>query len=154
METRELPIYTLVVARSDGTFGPRMSVSKNDCARREGRPLAPPPGPPVCNWFGRPGSMIAGGIRIETLVEMLSRNVERPVIDRTGLTGFYDFELTFNPGTPLPPPPAGAPPLAPTDPDAPSLFTALQGQLGLKLDATRGPVEVLVIDRIERPTTD
>jgi uncharacterized protein (TIGR03435 family) len=153
-ETRELPIYALVLARADGKLGPRMSVSKNDCAGRDGRPLAPPPGPPVCNWFGRPGSMIAGGIRIDTLVEMLTRNVERQVVDRTFLTGFYDFELTFNPGTPLPPPPPGAPPLPSIDPDAPGLFTALQEQLGLKLDAGRGPVEVLVIDRIERPIQD
>ena len=153
-ETRELPIYTLVLARADGKLGPRMSVSKNECAGREGRPLAPPPGPPVCNWFGRPGSMIASGIRIQTLVEMLTRNVGRQVVDRTGLAGFYDFELTFNPGAPFPPPPPGAPAPPPIDPDAPSLFTALQEQLGLKLDAGRGPVEVLVIDRIERPTAD
>jgi uncharacterized protein (TIGR03435 family) len=153
-ETRELPIYTLVVARPDGRLGPRMSVSKNDCAG-EGRPIVPPPRPPVCNWLGSPGSMTSGGIRIGTLVEMLSRNVGRQVVDRTGLTGFYDFELTFNPGTPLPaPPPPGAPPPPSIDPDAPNLFTALQEQLGLKLDAGRGPVEVLVIDRIERPTTD
>jgi uncharacterized protein (TIGR03435 family) len=97
---------------------------------------------------------ISGGIRIGTLVEMLSRNVGRQVVDRTGLTGFYDFELSFNPGTALPPPPPGAAPPPAIDSDAPSLVTALQEQLGLKLDATRGPVEVLVIDRIERPITD
>jgi uncharacterized protein (TIGR03435 family) len=97
--------------------------------------------------------VIAGGIRIDTLVEMLSRNTGRQVVDRTGLTGFYDFELTFNPATPLPEPPPGAPP-SPIDPDAPSLFTALLEQLGWALDATRGPVDVLVVDRIERPAAD
>jgi uncharacterized protein (TIGR03435 family) len=65
-------------------------------------------------------------------------------VDRTGLTGIYDLELRFS-GEPV----AGAPP---PSPDAPSIFTALQEQLGLKLDAERETVDVLVIDRIERPT--
>ena len=156
METRELPIYTLIVARSDGTLGPRMSVTKNDCASRTGRPLVPPASPserPVCDWFGRTGSMIAGGIKVDTLAEMLSRNVGRQVIDRTGLTGFYDLDLSFNPDVARADSPPGAPTSA-IDTDAPGLFTALQEQLGLKLEAGSGPVEVLVIDRIERPTLD
>ena len=74
----------------------------------------------------------------------LTGQTQRAVIDRTGLAGAWDFELTF------------APPdvVAAGVSDVPSLFTALQEQLGLKLDSTRGPAEVLVIDRIERPTPD
>ena len=72
------------------------------------------------------------------------------ITDETGLPGAYDLELTFAPEGPLPP---GAPPAA-ADSDAPSLFTALREQLGLRLDGRRGPVEVLVVDRIERPTPD
>jgi uncharacterized protein (TIGR03435 family) len=69
------------------------------------------------------------------------------VIDRTGLTGGWDFELTFAPENPGPEAP-------PADPNAPSFFTAIQEQLGLKLEATKGPVEVLVIDSVEKPTED
>ena len=87
------------------------------------------------------------------------------MLDKTGLDGLYDFEMTFSPegldspfgrGFPLPPPGAGAPPgpatAAPTASDpVPSLFTAIQ-ELGLKLESTKGPVEVLVIDSVEKPT--
>jgi uncharacterized protein (TIGR03435 family) len=71
----------------------------------------------------------------------LSQNVGRAVVDRTGLTGNWAFELTYaaEPGP---------------DSDAPSLFTALQEQLGLKLESAKGPVEVLVIDSVRRPTPD
>jgi uncharacterized protein (TIGR03435 family) len=80
------------------------------------------------------------------------------VIDRTGLTGGFDFTLTWTPdqipqGQPGPPPP-GAPPLPPIDPNGPSIFTAVQEQLGLKLESTKGPVDVLVIDRAEQPIAD
>jgi uncharacterized protein (TIGR03435 family) len=94
-------------------------------------------------------------------VPILSDWVGRPVIDQTGLTGLYDFTLKFAPegrdAGPLGPTLAllgkqvQAPPL---DPNAPSLSAALQEQLGLKLEAARGPVEVVVIDRLEKPTPD
>ena len=73
----------------------------------------------------------------------------RSVIDRTGLTGNWEFELTFMPDQLEPPPGQNAPAI---DPNAPSLLTALQEQLGLKLEPTKGSVEVLVVERIERPT--
>ena len=76
----------------------------------------------------------------------LTGQTQRVVIDRTGLAGAWDFELTFAP-------PDVAVAVSP-DLNAPSLFTALQEQLGLRLDATRGPADVLVVDRIERPTPD
>ena len=85
---------------------------------------------------------------------MLPQFVGRPVIDRTGLTGFYDLMLKWTP-EPVPSsvglPPA---PLPPADPNVPDIFTALQEQLGLKLESGRGPVEVIVIDRLEKPTLD
>ena len=87
----------------------------------------------------------------------LSDLARRPVIDKTGLTGLYDFALKFAPETAgtagpfrLPP---GPPPTA-IDPDAPNLYTAVQEQLGLKLESARGPVEVVVIDKFEKPTLD
>ena len=82
-------------------------------------------------------------------------SLNRLVVDRTGLEGNFDVDLHFTPehvpnfGPGGPPP--GTPPI---DPDGPSIFAAVQEQLGLKLDPQRGPVEVLVIDRVERPTED
>ena len=81
----------------------------------------------------------------------------RPVIDKTGLTGLYDFSLKYAPelgrnAGPLGQLPGAPPP--PIDPDAPSLPAALQEQLGLKLEGARGPVEIVVIDKFEKPTLD
>jgi len=84
------------------------------------------------------------------LAPILSLMVGRTVVDKTGLTERYDIELTFTPDRPLPGP-DGTPAPAPTD-SGPSLFTALQEQLGLKLDPSKETVDVLVIDHVERPT--
>ena len=85
----------------------------------------------------------------------LSGFVGRPVVDRTGLNGGFDFNLTWTPEqTPQGPRPLGAPEPPPVDPNGPSLFTALREQLGLKLESTKGPVDVLVIDRAEKPAAD
>jgi uncharacterized protein (TIGR03435 family) len=105
-----------------------------------------------------PGRIIVGGQPISSVVLGLANQVGRPVIDKTGLTGNYDFEVTFMPegrigGGPAGPLPPGVE-LPAIDPNAPSLFTALQEQLGLKLEAGRGPVEVLVIDSAQQPTDD
>jgi uncharacterized protein (TIGR03435 family) len=94
-----------------------------------------------------------GGMR--ALVELLSRQLGRVVIDRTGLKGEYDYALEWTPepgqGGPesigLPPDPQRAPPIAT---NGPSIFTALQEQLGLRLVSQKGPVEFIVIDRAER----
>jgi uncharacterized protein (TIGR03435 family) len=188
METRELPILALVMARSDGRLGPQLKQSAVDCAalaaaqrggpspdgrggpppdgRRGGGPgpvgrSAPPPGTPFslgerpqCGGRGGFGQMIAGGVPMSGFVTQLSQLTGRVVIDRTGLTGGYDIDLKWTPTPdqlpPGPPPPGFEPP--PIDPNGPSLFTALDEQLGLKLDSERGPVEVLVVDRIEPPT--
>ena len=95
---------------------------------------------------------------LSQLVQFLSQNLGRTVIDKTGLEGSYDFNVTYTPDQVPAPPPGGAPPgapaLPPIDPNGPSLTTALQEQLGLKLDATRGPVTVFVIDKISQPTPD
>jgi uncharacterized protein (TIGR03435 family) len=79
--------------------------------------------------------------------------MQRVVVDRTGLTGGWDFELTYAPEPPARPLPPGVE-LPPFDPNAPSLVTAIQEQLGLRLQSTKDPVEVLVVDRIEQPTPD
>jgi uncharacterized protein (TIGR03435 family) len=89
------------------------------------------------------------------LVSTLSMRLNRVVLDRTGLSGNFDIDLTWTPDQnqmPQGAPPPGAPDLPPIDPNGPSIFTAVQEQLGLKLESTKGPVEVLVIDHVERPT--
>jgi uncharacterized protein (TIGR03435 family) len=78
-------------------------------------------------------------------------SLNRLVVDRTGLEGTYDVELRF---TPESIPDVASPGLPAIDANGPSIFAAVQEQLGLKLDAQRGPVEVLVIDRVERPAPD
>jgi len=119
--------------------------------------------PPPCG-MGRflTGNVAASGQTMAQLVTTLSDWVGRPVIDKTELTGVYDFTLKFAPegvraSGPLGPTLTllqGQVQSPPADPNAPSLSAALEEQLGLKLESSRGPVEVVVIDRLERPTPD
>lgn len=142
-ETRDLPIYALVVARADGRPGPRLRRPTSDfCTRRfeaaaKGTDLPVPAGT-VCGIQGGSNELAAGAFPMTEFVRFLAARTGRVVVDRTGLAGGWDFDLKWSPpNTPNP------------DPDRPSIFTALQEQLGLRLDATTGPVEVLVIDRLE-----
>jgi uncharacterized protein (TIGR03435 family) len=165
-ETREMPVYNLVLARSDGKLGPNLKESKTDCeaimrGRRGGGPPPPPPQPgqPMeCGFMIGMGNMNAGGMPLTELARTISGQLNRIVVDKTGLTARYDFQLTYAPenrnllGLPGGPPPGAEATFV--DPNAPTLFTALQEQLGLKLDSEKGPVEVLVIDRVEPPTED
>ncbi len=100
-----------------------------------------------------PGNLAAQGVTIEALVRMLSTQLGRPIADNTGLTGTYDIDLQWTPDR-MPPamnlPPGVQPP--PVDPNGPDLFTALQEQLGLRLEATTQPGRALVIERIEKPS--
>lgn len=187
-ETRDTPIYALVLARSDGKLGPKLSKTTDDCQKIQeerlaaakaargsgpgrGQPLPPGlmPAPgerPICtvsmNAGPSPGgglpviTMRAGGQTMEALARNLSGNVNRQVVDRTGLTGLYDYELQYSmqqAGLTTTPVGGATPaPAAPID-DGPTIFDALR-ELGLKLEAERGPVEHLVIDSVERPTED
>lgn len=147
LETREQPIFHLVMARGDGRLGSDLKVSP-ECQS-----------PPCGTGRTGPGLLVGSGRRMAQLVTALSDLTGRPVIDKTGLTGLYDFTLKFTyegrmPGLMGPlGVPAGTPAPA-ADPDAPSLSAALQEQLGLKLESARGPVEVVVIERFEKPTFD
>jgi uncharacterized protein (TIGR03435 family) len=142
-ETRQIPIYALVIARSDGRLGPQIRRPANDyCGQRAKEAEKAPPPPmgigPVCGIRGNSQQLTAGSFAIGGFTNFLSSETDRVVIDRTGLTGVWDFELKWSP------------PNAPSpDADRPSIFTALEEQLGLRLEPTTGPVEVLVIDRVE-----
>jgi uncharacterized protein (TIGR03435 family) len=161
-ESREMPIYALVLARNDGKLGEKLQQSEVDCAAKMGRGRAggPPSGPvsaerPECGLRIGPGTMAMGGFPMTQFAQAISQFVQRIVVDKTGLTGAYDLDLTWTPDQrPQGPPPPGAPPLPPVEPDGPSIFTAVQEQLGLKLDPQRGPVDVLVVDGVDRPTPD
>jgi uncharacterized protein (TIGR03435 family) len=162
IETREQPMFALVLARRDGKLGEKMTLSTADCTptgpNGRGRGQAAPPVPgerPRCGFMIGPGRLTVGGQTMAAFSTNLSRFVGGIVVDKTGLTGTYDVELSYAPdpgisptGRDLPP---GGPPPAPPSSDAPSIFAAVQEQLGLKLEPTKGPVDVLVIDSAEQP---
>lgn len=165
-ETRELPVFNLVIAKG----GPKLpSPKEGGCTNSDDPPpeltggrMAPPgsgPTPPtrcggldVMLQIG--GARMSGGkVPMPEFVRMLSMLVDRTVVDRTGLTGPFDVRLDFLPddSTPhLPPPPPGAS----SDGASPPILSALPEQLGLRLEASKGPVDVIVIDCVERPSAN
>jgi uncharacterized protein (TIGR03435 family) len=184
-EKKDLPMYALVVGKN----GPKLKESVEDAAPKGGGTADDPAGamgPPTVDRDGFPVlppaaagrtavslALMNGNVRMTAskqpmsgLAEDLSRQLDLPVVDMTGLTGKYDFTLYFSPeglagmrlpgGLPpnAPPPGEGGPgtPMAgaPDAQSSPNLFTALQEQLGLKLEQRKGPVELLVIDHLEK----
>jgi len=156
IEARDTPIFALVLARADGRLGPQLRASSvADCeatrvAQAQGAALAGSDGRPICSGRSRAGSVMAGAVSMDELARNMSRMVGRVVVDRTGLQGRYDLDLQFVPDGDL-----TATPATDRPPDAlPSLFVALQEQLGLKLEPQRGPVDIVIIDSIQRPVED
>jgi uncharacterized protein (TIGR03435 family) len=166
-ETRELPVYAMVLAGSDRRLGPQLHPSGPECALPKGPPGVPPPPPPPAGpaTIGRPLPITAiitsrcpliafrttsgshWSLREITMAGLAQRLIEplgRPVLDRTGLAGAFDVDLTFTPDNAVVD--------ASTAPNAPSLMAALREQLGLRLESIRAPIEVLVIDRVQPPT--
>jgi uncharacterized protein (TIGR03435 family) len=174
-EKRDLPLYALIVQRGDGRLGPGLKrIPDDECpppgSRRGARPGGPPP--PASSPFDPnavaacgsivfgPGRLLAHGVPIDMLARSLGTlpaitSFNRPVTNLTKLEGFYDFDfrfaMEFGRGGPPPPGSPAAAPNAITPGDEPVLFTALQEQLGLKLNPQRATLDVLVIDSIERP---
>jgi uncharacterized protein (TIGR03435 family) len=159
-ESRDLDAYALVMLKP-GMPGPALKPSTTDCKAlmEQARQGKLPPGPPQpvngimpCSIMGRIGQISFDGFPMSQAAGMLVSQAGRPVVDRTGLTGNWQFLMTFAqeqrgplpPGVEIPPP----------DPNAPSFFTALQEQLGLKLESTKAPFDVTVIDSVEHPTDD
>jgi bla regulator protein BlaR1 len=138
-ETKQGSVYALIVAKG----GPKMQLAKDTGEGQQGMRLN----------RGQLTGMVAP---MEMLATVLSSQLGRPVLDKTELTGKYDFKLEWTPdvgegGGPLGPKnPGDEPP--PASPDGPTLFTALQEQLGLKLESQKGPIEMIVIDRVEKPS--
>jgi uncharacterized protein (TIGR03435 family) len=142
-ETREVPVYVMTVAKG----GPKLTAfTEGSCITRDPNNPPPPlaPGQPRRDGCGNNqisgGRWIASKVDIGSVTGAISIIVQRKVIDKTGLTGLFNVRME------LPPNPLNA-----TD-TSPSIFTLLEEQLGLKLESSKGPADVLVIDHIERPT--
>ena len=129
LETQERAVYALVIARP-GRLGPALKPSSVDCAAPEAK----------CGMSLGGGRLTATGRTLDT-INSVGRIDGRIIVDKTGLTGRYDFTLqyTMQPG--------------PND-DTPSIFAAVEEQLGLKLVPDRAPLTVVIVDAIERPTPD
>jgi uncharacterized protein (TIGR03435 family) len=158
-ETKEQPIYALVVARADGRLGPKLTAFTGQCtngpATSGARESAPAPSPSQAVSCGMntsvnntAGTLKGTGQTLDRLATALAGfAADRMVVERTGLKGLYDIDLQWTPDTLR----TGG---TATTSDYPSLFTALQEQLGLKLESSRGPVEYVVVDSVERPSPD
>lgn len=168
VEEREQPVYDLVLARSDGRLGPGITPTEIDCAARIAAERAdaeaardagtPPPARQVPDRNAPAprcalrivGDQLEGDTTVANLAMMLRTFTGRDVVDKTGLTGFYRVTMNFDSMAARRRPDTASP-----QPDAPSsISTALQEQLGMKLQSSRADVGRLVIDRIERPTED
>jgi uncharacterized protein (TIGR03435 family) len=150
-ETRDMPVYHLVRARSDGRAGPQLHPASKPCDRSPIGVNVPAPAAdalPRCGArFARAtsGQRIEGiGATLDELAQRLSGPVQRTVVNRTQLEGVFDFELQYTPDNNQTAANGGGD-------TGLALFTAMQEQLGLRLEPARGPVDVLVIQSAERP---
>jgi uncharacterized protein (TIGR03435 family) len=163
-ETRDVPTFDLVIDRGDARLGARLRVSTVDCearraaARRGGPPPAaagPPPNPatvrPVCGLRQTPALFAGDAVTMTQLASALGPASGRIVFDRTGLSGYYDVDLEWTPGQEQAPRADNAPAVA-VDASMPPIFTAIREQLGLRLESSRAPVEMVVVVSAERPS--
>ena len=152
-EVRSVPVYALLLTSSDRGLGPQLRPSTADCAALAAAARAANAAPGSARVCGRNsggdagGAFISGiGVPLADFVRTLSASAGRVVVEATGLTGVYDLELKWTPDQP-----SGANG-APTDRG--SLFTAIQEQLGLRLEPRQAPMDVFVIESAERPAED
>ena len=143
-ETRELPVFALAMAKTDGKPGPQLRKSDFDCGAylSSAHPLPEAGKVSPCSGRINRGDLSAKSIPVTQLASILAPLVGRFVLDQTGLTGRFDVELMW------------APDEAAADGAGPSIFTSLQEQLGLKLISEKAPVEVLVVDHVEEPASN
>lgn len=164
-ERREMPAYALMLLRADSRLGPALRKSAADCGDAAPAAGAVPPAPvpstgdspAPCGSLGpapgvpiREAGVAMRGIPIATLARALTGMVRRPVLDRTGLTGWWDVDLGPTAELPPPPPPPGIPDAIDRG-DLPSVFSVVRDRLGLKLEAVRAPVTVVVVETATRP---
>jgi uncharacterized protein (TIGR03435 family) len=153
-ESKEYPVYALVVAKN----GPKLQQARPGDTYPKG--MKGPDGVGHAGMMSMgPGQLTGQGLPMESLARLLSQALGRTVMDQTGLKGNYDFTLQWTPeqaGTMMLKAPEGGNPgpesAPPPESSGPSIFTAIQEQLGLKLESTKGPVDILVIDHVEKPS--
>jgi uncharacterized protein (TIGR03435 family) len=145
-DAREQPVYALVVARADRRLGPQIRPSSADCAALlaafKATGARQTPTSPICGLPPTRGQLSGTGVLLTDLANILTRMADRPVVDATGLIGSFDLQLKWTPD-------AGSGPA-----NGGSLFTAVQEQLGLRLEPRRAPINVLVLESAERPAPD
>jgi uncharacterized protein (TIGR03435 family) len=135
-ESKEMPVYALVVGKN----GPKLKEAAGEGATEIG---------------GDGRETVFERVSMAQLAGVVGRSLDRPVIDATGLKGLYSFRLTWATEDRRRPDSVAAGTAEASEPDdAPSIFTALQERLGLRLEPSKAPVDVLVIDRIERPSAN
>jgi len=144
-ELRDLDAYELRMDRNDGRPGPQLKKIDGDCSSQRSSGLP-------CGAFRTvaPGHIVAHGVTMAQFGQFLEVPVSRNVFDRTALQGAFDVELQYTPDRPQGP----GPEKPAADPAGVSVFTAVREQLGLKFESTKAPVDVLVIDHAEKPTSD
>jgi len=143
LETRPLPVYELRVARRDGTLGPQLVPSTVDCKQPPPPPVNGRGGFPVCQGFQTRSFIQGRGQTLDGLASLLQAMVKQRVLNLTGLTGPYDINVRWGEAR-------GPAEQASVDEIA-AMMTALQEQLGLKLEAGRAPEDVIVVDAVRRP---
>ncbi|MBA2604807.1 MAG: TIGR03435 family protein [Acidobacteria bacterium] len=155
-ENRDRSVYLLMMATAEGTLGLKLRQSDIDCGAvmKGQRPAMQPGQGPPCGFKTPPGRLFANTFTMPAIASLISRHVDRPVVDRTGLEGRFDIELEaaeIKPPADYKPGPSdlALPPAA-----GPSIFVAVREQLGLKLEPQFAPVAVLVIDHAERPSAN
>ena len=149
-EQKDVDVYNLVFARSDKKLGPKVKEWDGTCGGRPAQAANNEPKVPRCSGLYNQTGLKMVGISMAGAADMLSgppTGIGRQVIDKTGLPGYFDmdleFKFTFGP-------PGTAP--AAADPDSPSIFTAVQEQLGFKLESAKGKADVIVIDSADHPS--
>jgi uncharacterized protein (TIGR03435 family) len=151
-ELRRSPVYALVKSKADGSLGAQLRRASRTCPL-PGAPVEMPADPATegCRFrLPVPGAIEGSGQQMQAIAALLTRLIDRPVLDRTGVSGTFDLTLQWDPSTT--PGPGTIAAQGPTG--LPSFFTAIQDQLGLKLEPTMAEVEFLVIDHVDLPTPD
>ncbi len=147
-ERRPMPVYALTMARAGGALGSGLQRVKRDCTR-SGSKLS------ECSVSRGVGRLRVIGQEWGIIVGLLDGDVtERPLVDKTGLSGQFDVTLEWNPDIARLPEGVSNPPTLAELEARPALFTAVEEQLGLKMESTTAPIDVVVIDSVGRPTPD
>jgi uncharacterized protein (TIGR03435 family) len=150
-ETKELPVYHLMLARADGRLGPKLRRSDVDCSDVNAPAAKNDDGTSKCGFRRLPGSARGRATMQQLATPFLNGAIDdhRPVEDHTGLAGTFEFDIEWTPTMPIP---ADAPPRRPSIRTAHLVYSALRERLGLKLEPAKNSIDILVVDRAEHPT--